>query len=217
MTTLVEKIDAEIESCSLLKHPFYKAWSEGKLDLNELKGYSMEYFQLVKMVPAMVENVRSRTSDPHLSSEISQSLREETEHIVPWIEFARSLGIGEDELQSYSGDYSANAAVSGLDSITELSFEEGVAAMYAYEKELPKISRSKIDGLKKFYGLSSHDATHYFEIHEIADIKHAEIWRGILNDTSPDKTELILAAAKRSLEAQNRLLDAVMEKYCRQN
>ncbi len=217
MSTLVERIDAEIERRSLLKHPFYKAWSEGKLDLGELKGYSMEYFQLVKLVPTMVENIRSKTKDSHRSGEISQSLREETEHIAPWVQFARSLGVGEDELRNYAGDASARVAVSEMSSITELSFEEGVAAMYAYEKELPKISRSKIDGLKKFYGLSSHDATHYFEIHEVADVKHAELWRSILNKISNERVESVLGASRRSLEAQNKLLDAVMEKYCKQN
>lgn len=217
MTTLVDRIDLEIDSRSLLKHPFYKAWSEGKLDIDELKGYSMEYFQLVKKVPKFVGHIRSKTADVRLSTEISQSLKEENEHIAPWSQFSRSLGVNEDELNNYSGDSFVNAAVSELDSITELSFEEGVAAMYAYEKELPKISRSKIDGLKKFYGLSSHDATHYFEIHEVADVKHAALWRKILDGVSPEKEESVLAAAKRSLEAQNKLLDAVMEKYCTQN
>lgn len=217
MTTLVERIDLEIEKRSLLKHPFYKAWSEGKLDLAELRGYSMEYFQLVKMVPSLVENVRSKTNDSSLHSEISQSLKEEKEHIAPWVEFAKSLGVPEKSLQDYAGDASAKEAVSQLAMLSKLSFEEGVAAMYAYEKELPKISRSKIDGLEKFYRLTSHESRHYFEIHEVADLKHAALWREILGRVSLDGEESALAAAIKSLEAQNKLLDAVMEKYCRQN
>lgn len=217
MTTLVERIDSEIEQRSLLKHPFYKAWSEGKLDLAELRGYSIEYFQLVKMVPSLVENIRSKAKDSGVYSEISQSLTEEKEHIAPWVQFARSLGVSEDLLQGYDGDAASNDAISQLDSLSKLSFEEGVAAMYAYEKELPKISRSKIDGLEKFYGLTSHDAKHYFEIHEVADVKHAALWKEILDRISPDDEALALSAARRSLEAQNKLLDSVMEKYCRQN
>ncbi len=89
--------------------------------------------------------------------------------------------------------------------------------MYAYEKELPKISRSKIDGLKKFYGLTSHDATHYFEIHEVADVKHAELWRSILRNLPKEKEMAVLSAALASLRAQNKLLDSVMEKYCMAN
>ncbi len=80
--------------------------------------------------------------------------------------------------------------------------------------ELPKISRSKIDGLERLYGMTSQDATEYFKIHEVADIKHAALWRRILSKTSKEDEELIASAAVRSLEAQNKLLDSVMEKYC---
>jgi pyrroloquinoline-quinone synthase len=214
MPSVVERIDEEIARKSLLKHPFYKAWSEGKLNLAQLAGYSVEYFQLVKQVPKMVENVHLLATDQKLSEEISQNLREEREHIVPWIKFANSLGINEDELLRYSGALNSREAVSQLEALTNLSFEEAVAAMYAYEMELPKISRSKIDGLKKFYGLDSHNATYYFEIHEIADIKHADLWRGVLRNLPTDKTESAIVAARKSLEAQNKLLDSVFERYC---
>jgi len=55
--SLLIRIDAEIEKRSLLKHPFYRKWSEGKLTKENLAGYSMEYFQLVKVVPTLVSNV----------------------------------------------------------------------------------------------------------------------------------------------------------------
>ena len=53
MQSVVERIDVEIERQSLLMHPFYQAWSEGKLTLPQLSGYSLDYFQLVKEVPAL--------------------------------------------------------------------------------------------------------------------------------------------------------------------
>ena len=85
--------------------------------------------------------------------------------------------------------------------------------MYAYEMELPKISRSKIDGLKKFYGMNSEDAMKYFEIHEEADVRHAQVWREILEKIPADKQEAVFNAAIESLKAQNILLDSVFEKY----
>ena len=42
--SLVERIDMEIENRSLLKHQFYRMWSEGKLTVDHLQGYSREYF-----------------------------------------------------------------------------------------------------------------------------------------------------------------------------
>ena len=48
---LIQRIDQIIEERSLLKHPFYEMWSDGKLTQESLAGYSKEYFQLVKAVP----------------------------------------------------------------------------------------------------------------------------------------------------------------------
>ena len=87
--------------------------------------------------------------------------------------------------------------------------------MYAYEMELPKISTSKIDGLKKYYNLDNEDATKYFELHQEADIRHAQVWRDILNSIPEEKYESTLNAAIESLKAQNLLLDAVYEEYVR--
>ena len=86
--------------------------------------------------------------------------------------------------------------------------------MYAYEMELPKISRLKIEGLTKFYGMNSGtDATSYFEIHEEADIRHTLVWRNILQNIPAENEESSFNAAVVSLDAQNKLLDSVQEKY----
>ena len=54
MSYLIQKIDRIIEGRSLLKHPFYQAWSDGKLTRESLAGYSKEYYQLVKAVPVFM-------------------------------------------------------------------------------------------------------------------------------------------------------------------
>jgi pyrroloquinoline-quinone synthase len=217
MPNIIDEIDAVIEQKSLLKHRFYKAWSEGKLTNNELARYSMEYFQLVKEVPNLVQNIRSKVTDQGLYAAISKNLEEEGEHIAPWILFARSLGVAEESLSSYEGTSETNGAVSEMVKLTQLSFEEAVASMYAYEKELPKISRSKLDGLQRFYGLSSYDATHYFNIHEVADVRHADLWRSLLQKVPKEKEAELLSSVKKSMDAQNKLLDSVTKKYCKEN
>ena len=210
---LIERIDYEIEKRSLLKHRFYQMWSEGKLTFDHLQGYSKEYFQLVKVVPKFVENIFNMVTNPSLNRDISQSLKEEYEHIEPWIVFSTAMGVKREDLTSYKGQTETNKAVSTLTRLTELSLEEAVASMYAYEKELPKISRSKIDGLNNFYGVKSHHATKYFEIHEEVDLRHSELWKNILQTIPEEKQKFALSAAINSLEAQNKLLDSVQKNY----
>ncbi len=209
----IERIDYEIEKHSLLKHVFYQMWSEGKLTINHLQGYSKEYFQLVKVVPKFVENIFNVIADPSLKRAIGQNLKEESEHIEPWIMFSTAMGVQRNDLTSYKGENETNMAVSSLSQLTERSLEEAVAAMYAYEKELPKISKSKIDGLKKFYGVQSNEATKYLEIHEEVDLRHSEVWKNILKTIPEDKQERAFDAAISSLEAQNKLLDSVHKNY----
>jgi pyrroloquinoline-quinone synthase len=210
---IVQRIDSEIERRSLLKHSFYQMWSEGKLTIDHLQGYSLEYFQLVKAVPKFVEGIAKGTDN----RDIANNAKEEAEHVEPWVKFAGALGVSRNDLVNYSGAGKTNAAVAKMMALANSSFEEAVAAMYAYEMELPKISRSKIDGLKKFYGMEGEDATKYFEIHEETDVRHAQVWREILQKVPADRQQAVLAAAVESLKAQNMLLDSVQEKYVGMN
>jgi pyrroloquinoline-quinone synthase len=93
------------------------------------------------------------------------------------------------------------------------TYEGGSCAMYAFEKEIPKISQTKLDGMAKFYGMSSDNATEYFKLHTEADIRHAAAWQNILETASTNTNDLIQIADK-SISAQNLLLDSCYEAYC---
>lgn len=205
---LVKRIDQEIEKRSLLKHPFYQMWSEGRLDLEALQGYAKEYFHLVKAVPSMVEKIAAHSS----TESVMTNLQEEREHIEPWIKFAGALGVSRKELEQYEVAQKTRDSVNKLLSLASV-FDEGVAAMYAYEAEIPKISQIKLEGLAKYYDITSNDATEYQRIHATVDVKHAAVWRSILEQLQSTRHEDAFNASVSSLIAQNMLLDAVCEKY----
>lgn len=207
---LIKKIDEMIEERSLLKHPFYQTWSDGKLTKEALAGYSKEYFQLVKQVPAFMTPIIEQSPDEFVK-ELTENQQEESEHIRPWISFASELGISENELMSYSGLPKTQQAVSDLSELMS-DFESGSCAMYAFEKEIPKISQTKLDGLAQFYGMTSEEATEYFKLHTEADIRHAASWRKIIQNSSAN--DKLIEVADKSISAQNLLLDSCFEKYC---
>jgi pyrroloquinoline-quinone synthase len=208
---LLERIDAEIQKRSLLKHDFYVMWSEGKLTKDDLAGYSREYFQLVKVVPSLVRNISS-FSEANGAEEYALNLKDEISHVQLWKGFAAALGV---ELDGYSGSEKTRRAVSNLVQLSKRSFYEGAAAMYAFEKQIPEISRTKMDGLSKFYGIDSREATEYFRVHKTDDVRHAAVWQAALSN-APKKMETAIAeAATESLAAQNELLDSVMDQYVR--
>ena len=211
MNSLIKRIDEMIEERSLLKHPFYEMWSDGKLSLDSLTGYSKEYFQLVKAVPSFMSPIIEKAPNS-LKSELTSNQEEEIQHIKPWMRFATSLGVDEKELENYNGLPKTIQAVSQLSSLMN-SFEGGSCAMYAFEKEIPKISQVKLEGLAEFYGISSEQATEYFKLHTEADIRHAASWRKALEE-SKSKQEELLEIADKSISAQNMLLDSCYESYC---
>jgi len=213
MEKLVKMIDKEIQKRSLLKHPFYQMWSKGELNLDHLQGYSKEYFSLVKTIPKMVGNIASLTINSESRQAIEENRREESEHIRLWKKFVLKLGVPEEVLFTYNGDTNTNKAVSRIKKITTNSFEEGICSMYAYEMELPKISRSKIDGLELFYNINDDDALEYFRTHEEVDVRHAQVWRDLIDEIPRSRHKTALNAAIESLKAQNELLDSVYDKY----
>ena len=89
-----------------------------------------------------------------------------------------ALGISPNDLQNYAGLDDTKQAISNLSCLMN-SFEGGAAAMYALEQEIPKISLSKIDGLRKFYGISNDDAIEYFRLHAEVDIRHASVEKNL--------------------------------------
>ena len=212
MNLLVETIDKIVEEQSLLKHKFYVMWNEGKLSRESLNGYSKEYFQLVKTVPSFVGAVLENS--PHnLRSKIVSNQQEEYEHIEPWTKFAAALGVSKEILENYRGLDKTKDAICNLSRLMN-SFEGGVTAMYALEQEIPKISLSKVEGLRKFYGITDDHSIEYFRIHAEADIRHAALWRRILQNIPASSEDDLIQTATKSLAAQNLLLDSCYEAYC---
>jgi len=208
---LIQRIDEIIGERSLLKHPFYEMWSDGKLTQESLAGYSKEYFQLVKAVPEFMTPIIEKAPNSVIT-ELTENQQEESDHIKPWISFAGELGISNDELISYSGLDKTKKAVSDLSELMT-TFDGGACAMYAFEKEIPKISQTKLDGLSEFYQITNDNATEYFKLHTEADIRHTASWRNILEKSNADTSNLI-EIAEKSVSAQNLLLDSCYEEYC---
>ena len=211
MNSLIHEIDRIIEERSLLNHPFYQTWSDGKLTHEALAGYSKEYYQLVKAVPIFMTQLLDYVPKS-LYDELDFNQQEEFSHISLWEQFASGLGISCKELTNYDGLNKTNHAITGMHSLMS-SFVSGSTAMYALEKEIPKISQIKLEGLAEFYGLASEDVTKYFKEHMEADVRHTASWKKVIDGFSEHDQEII-SAAESSVTCQNLLLDSCYEEYC---
>jgi len=208
MSTFHEELNKKLEHYSLLKHPFYQQWSAGTLSKDALVGYVKEYFHLVKAVPEMVEKIYQAC--PTL--EVKMNLEEEKNHIALWENFAEGMGVSKKELHEYAPSDNTVDAVNRMLSLMTDPIE-GSAAMYAYEADIPTISISKLEGLKKFYGINDLATLEYFTEHQTADIEHVKVWQAMMENFNPKQEALALNSAEVSLQSQNAVLDSVCERY----
>ena len=228
--TLKQKINAVIDAKSLLKHPFYVAWTEGKLTKEQLRHYAEQYFYNVLAEPTYLSAVHFNT--PHIHSEENSgdiSVRQEVlknlideehgdkNHPALWKSFAFALGSTDQSLANAKALPNTDNLVSTFrDLCLNRPFYAGLAALHAFESQVPEIAAVKIDGLAKFYGMNNPEDYEFFSVHQEADVYHSQAEWAIIErfaDT-PEKQEEVLAATKVACDALWGFLDGIHETYC---
>jgi pyrroloquinoline-quinone synthase len=212
-TELLNRIDAAIAEKNLLKHPFYQDWQAGKLSREALQLYAAQYYKHVEAFPKHLRVLAARTEGP-LRDIVRENLAEEENPCGPhpklWRDFAAAVGVGEDDVTSCPALPGTQAVVRTFREICgDRPVAEAVAALYAYEAQVPEIAATKIDGLKKFYGVDQPESIAYFTVHEGADKAHRAAWRNWLEQHASGSEEEILATANEALDALWGALDAV--------
>jgi pyrroloquinoline-quinone synthase len=218
--TLIESLDALIEKHHLLNHPFYQAWTAGKLSKESLALYAEQYYQHVRAFPENLKQLVARANgDANLHALVNENLAEELDpqspHPMLWRQFAQSLGVSEASM----GDARPLPGIAALlDTYDEVAahgtIAQAVAAFYAYEAQVPEIATQKISGLRRFYDITEPRSLAYFVVHEEADVRHRAAWREWLAKQKDADTVAVLCAAERGLKALWGALDAVYPQGC---
>jgi pyrroloquinoline-quinone synthase len=205
--SLVDHLDVLIEQHHVLKHPFYRAWSEGTLPKEVLQLYASQYCQLA-----------GRTGG-HLGSLIQENLDEELDPIAPhpalWRQFAEAVGVDQTALNEAHPLPGVAVLLDAYDEIaSQGTIAQAVAAFYVYEAQVPETAVQKKSGLQQFYNITDPRALAYFEVHEAADVRHRMAWRGWLAEQSDEDLFGVLCAAERGLKALWGALDAIYPQAC---
>jgi pyrroloquinoline-quinone synthase len=188
----------------VLSHPFYQAWEEGALTREALREYSKQYFHHVEAFPRAVSAVHSNCPDAKGRRLLAENLAEEEgveagkdDHAALWLGFARELGADEAEVRAVSVNPETQVLVDAFRRLSRKSYASGLAALYAYESQLPDIAKTKIKGLVGRYDFKTPAGLKFFEVHEGADVEHAAVCRELL-DALPqsDRAEAHAAACE---------------------
>ncbi len=206
-------IDHLIQEKSLLRHHFYIAWSEGKLTLDDLRFYAGEYYALETTFPRLLSRIHSACDDPEIRQGILENLMDEehgqNNHRELWLRFAEGLGLDREQVMNAPRHPATMQCIEQLKILAANPNPAiGLAALYAYESQLPAISRSKIAGLKDFYGINDPRAIEFFTVHEKTDVWHSEQEKSMLEALGAT-TEEVKSAVTAACDALRGFLDGV--------
>jgi pyrroloquinoline-quinone synthase len=211
----LDKIDNDISEKHLLKHPFYLAWTRGELSREALKDYAQQYYHHVAAFPTYLSAVHSKCDDQPMRKQILQNLIDEEagspNHPELWKQFGNALGVSEFEAEQNA---ETKNLIATFRSTCAQSTAEGLAALYAYESQIPEICESKIDGLKKHYDFRDPKSYEYFSVHIEADREHRAAEREMLSAKIDNRNiDNVRASIARALDALWEMLSGVCRRH----
>jgi pyrroloquinoline-quinone synthase len=219
MNQHLDKIDSDISEKHLLKHPFYLAWTRGELSKEALTDYAKQYYHHVAAFPTYLSAAHAKCDDQSTRKQILSNLIDEEagspNHPELWKQFAQSLGVEDVDLEQTKKESETKNLIDTFRSVCgEKSTAEGLAALYAYESQIPAICESKIDGLKKHYEFADPKHYEYFSVHIEADREHSAAEREMLSSYVDDRNiDSVRASARRVLDALWEMLSGVCRRH----
>ena len=217
-----QQLDARVSKYDLLCHPFYKAWSAGRLTREDLREYAQDYYHHVEAFPSYLAALGMRLEDGALRDAVLANMcdekgvgeRKDTNsipHSDLWLDFAEGMGSSRN-LQWHTPvpeirrlmRYFHQVASEGLP-------EEALAAFYAYESQVPPIAKEKEARLREMYGADDKTCG-YFTLHAEADVHHARVWRSLLEKRlkeHPESADAALDAAENAARLLWQALDGI--------
>ena len=216
---LTQELERILDEKSILKHPFYQKWNEGRLTMGELQEYARQYYHFVKHFPMFVSSVHSNCTDVETRKMLVENIADEdgyktgiSDHPALWMNFANSLGVSSEEAENAVVVDEVKNSIKGFYGLCRNEdYKIGLAALFGYEKQIPEVSKVKIEGLKKFYNIESEKALEFFNVHREADIYHskAELDALLAGCKTEEEQENILDTVQKSAGLYWQMLDGV--------
>jgi len=219
MNKHLDKIDNDIAEKHLLKHPFYLAWTRGELSKEALTDYAQQYYHHVAAFPTYLSAVHAKCDDQATRKQVLSNLIDEEagspNHPELWLKFTEGLGISDVNVRNTAKQPETKNLIDTFRSVCgDGSTAEGLAALYAYESQIPAICESKIDGLKKHYGFSAPKDYEYFSVHIEADRQHSAAERRMLGPYIDNGNfESVEGSVNRVLDALWEMLSGVYRRH----
>jgi len=211
-----KKLNDKLDDFHLLKHPFYQAWNEGKLNREIIKDYAEQYYHHVKAFPRYISATHSICEDISDRKILLENLNDEedskNDHPKLWKQFALALGADKDNIEKVKIEGFTSQMIENFFKQARSSYAEGLASLYTYERQIPEIADVKINGLKEHYGVTSDEGLAFFEVHKKADVYHRKECENLLDGLSVQDQEKAEKAALKTAKFLWNFLSGIAKK-----
>ncbi len=205
------RLDQTTAARRLLDHPFYRAWAEGSLTIDDLRSNSAQYWRQVEAFPGYLRSVAEALPESAPRRIVEENLRDEVDgdHAGLWLKFAAAVGIDPAHVRETPAEPETVGCVDAFAAATERSAEYALGMIYGYESQTPEIAHTKVAGLKDHYGIEG-SGVDYFELHGRMDVEHTrELAEAIAITAGDGSLAEAEAGAAAGAEAIWMLLDGV--------
>jgi pyrroloquinoline-quinone synthase len=156
--------------------------------------------------------VTTITTSRHVLRNLADEEIEGAAHSDLWLNFAEGMGAAAAEVRASDPLAEVRELIGTFRGLAQNgSKAAALAAFYAYESQVPRVAKTKAEGLQAFYGADA-KTCRYFKLHQTADVHHAQVWRDSLEAeiaTSPAAQEEAISAAETASKALWRALDGI--------
>ncbi|MGH2733888.1 MAG: iron-containing redox enzyme family protein [Actinomycetota bacterium] len=194
------EIDSIVTERHLLNHSFYQRWQQGKVTMEVLREYAIQYYAYESAFPSYLAAGIAHLEEGPARVALEQNLADETGNPAPhpelWLRFTDALGIAREVIEGAPLLARTSNLVNTYDALCRKGPEEALGALYAYEAQFSQIAETKADGLRRFYGITDEGALEFFEVHAEVDDGHAASLR------------IAMANSERTIESAHLALDA---------
>jgi pyrroloquinoline-quinone synthase len=183
---LERELTAVVAHRRLLDHPFYRRWERGELEDTEIAAYAAQYRHLEAALPGLLRDVAASMEPGAGRDAVLGTLADEAgppSHLELFDAFATAL------------DAPADPPAPATAALLEVQRRRvaggpatGLAALLAYELQVPEVAASKAEGLRAHHGLDAR-ATRFWDLHAGLDVEHAawslDALAGLPGDPAP--------------------------------
>jgi pyrroloquinoline-quinone synthase len=226
LAAFVERVTAGLESDgrNVLLHPAMRELALGKLPLDGVRAWAREFWHCIKNSARSFASVHANLGDEDidLRRELAATIFEEDaggisktdNHNALFLEFARALGLGEEEVRGGARGPRA-AALMGDFEVRALSREQALEWLcirgVGMERANAAICSAMGRALREHYGLPR-SATRFFDVHASVDEDHGEFAVKVLQrlGTTPERRDELERKILAGAELFYRIWDTML-------